>query len=112
MKRIDSYPYQSIFSIISLYLHLKSLDGLGQWWGALLITGAVVAVVSAGAIFGMKKYKERMEGVNRFNELKKSQMRGRAESDDDEYDSDPYEDEVARNNRRSAPPPPAQQPQP
>lgn len=67
-------------------------DG-GQWWGGLLITGAVVAAVSVGAAFGIKKYKERTEGANRFNELKKSQMRARAESDD-EYDSDPYEDEV------------------
>lgn len=52
-----------------------------------------MAVVSVAVVFGMKKYKERTEGVNRFNELKKSQMRARAESDD-EYDSDPYEDEV------------------
>lgn len=65
----------------------------GQWWGGLLITGAVVAAVSVGAVFGVKKYRERTEGVNRFNELKKSQMRAKAESDD-EYDSDPYEDDV------------------
>ncbi|KAG0564553.1 hypothetical protein M758_8G116500 [Ceratodon purpureus] len=80
-----------------------SSEGSGiKWWGALLITGAVVAVVSAVGAFGFKKYKERTEGVSRFNELKKSQMRGRAESDDDEYDSDPYEDEVAKNNKKSA----------
>jgi hypothetical protein len=60
-----------------------------------------VAVVSVGVVFGWRKYKDRTEGVNRFNELKKSQMRGRAESDDDEYDSDPYEDEVAKNQRKS-----------
>ena len=60
-----------------------------------------MAVVSVGVAFGWKKYKDRTEGVNRFNELKKSQMRGRAESDDDEYDSDPYEDEVAKNQRKS-----------
>jgi len=71
----------------------KGGDSGIKWWGGLLITGAVVAAVSVGAAFGIKKYKERTEGANRFNELKKSQMRARAESDD-EYDSDPYEDEV------------------
>lgn len=65
----------------------------GQWWGGLLITGAVVAAISVAVAFGLKKYKEKMDGVNRFNELKKSQMRGGAESDDDDaYDSDPYEE--------------------
>lgn len=74
-------------------MFLTSFGWDGQWWGGLLISGAVVASVSVGVVFGMKKYKERTEGANRFNELKKSQMRARAESDD-EYDSDPYEDEV------------------
>jgi len=68
-----------------------------KWWGGLLIAGAVVAAVSVGVVFGVKKYKERTEGANRFNELKKSQMRARADSDD-EYDSDPYEDEVHAKN--------------
>jgi len=63
-----------------------------------------VAAVSVGGVFGVKKYKERTEGANRFNELKKSQMRARAESDD-EYDSDPYEDEVhAKKSTRAAQP--------
>jgi len=67
-----------------------------KWWGGLLIAGAVVAVASVLAVVGVHKYRERMEGINRFRELQKSQMRGRAESDDDEYDSDPYEDEVSK----------------
>uniref|UniRef100_A0A7I4CAC6 EGF-like domain-containing protein n=1 Tax=Physcomitrium patens TaxID=3218 RepID=A0A7I4CAC6_PHYPA len=72
----------------------KSSSGSGiKWWGGLLITGAVVAAISVAVAFGLKKYKEKMDGVNRFNELKKSQMRGGAESDDDDaYDSDPYEE--------------------
>lgn len=71
-----------------------------QWWGGLLIAGAVAAVLSVLAVVLMHKYKERMEGANRFKELQKSQMRGRPESDDDEYDSDPYEDEVSKSSAK------------
>ncbi len=69
-----------------------------QWWGALLLTGAIVAGLSLLAVAAVKKYRERREGINRFKELQKSQMRGRPESDDDEYDSDP--EEVAKRNAK------------
>ncbi|CAM6043585.1 unnamed protein product [Sphagnum compactum] len=69
-----------------------------KWWGALLLTGAIVAALSLLAVAAVKKYRERREGINRFKELQKSQMRGRPESDDDEYDSDP--EEVAKRNAK------------
>lgn len=95
---LSDFEVRVVFLVSHVLYILNSKSAVlgGQWWGGLLITGGVVGVASVLAVVGVRKYRERMEGINRFRELQKSQMRGRAESDDDEYDSDPYEDEVSK----------------